>query len=56
MPDAVARMEDYLTAKGLFSPSWKQKVIDAFNREVDSALEAMKKPASRNSSGATTGY
>ena len=45
--DAVARMEDYLTAKGLFTPQWKQKVIEAFNREVASALEAMKKPASR---------
>ena len=37
-PDAILRMEDYLAAKGLFSPSWKQKLIDSFNRDVDSAI------------------
>jgi TPP-dependent pyruvate/acetoin dehydrogenase alpha subunit len=47
-PDAILRMEDYLAAKGLFSPSWKQKLIDSFNRDVDSALVALKKPPLRN--------
>jgi TPP-dependent pyruvate/acetoin dehydrogenase alpha subunit len=46
--DAILRMEDYLASKGLFSPSWKQKLIDAFNRDVDSALIALKKPPLRN--------
>ena len=47
-PDAIARMESYLTAKGLFFPSWKQKLIDDFNRDVDSALKAGKKHPLRN--------
>jgi TPP-dependent pyruvate/acetoin dehydrogenase alpha subunit len=47
-PDAIAKMEGYLAAKGLFSPSWKQKLIDAFNRDVDSALKAGKKHSLRN--------
>lgn len=47
-PDAIARMENYLTAKGLFSPSWKQKLIDDFNRDVDSAVEVGKKRSLRN--------
>lgn len=47
-PDAIARMEDYLSAKGLFSQSWKQKLIDSFNRDVDSALKTQKKPRLRN--------
>ena len=46
--DAILRMEDYLTAKGLFSPSWKQKLIDTLNRDVDSALIVLKKPPLRN--------
>jgi acetoin:2,6-dichlorophenolindophenol oxidoreductase subunit alpha len=47
-PDAIAKMEAYLAAKGLFSPSWKQKLIDGFNRDVNSALQAGKKHSSRN--------
>jgi TPP-dependent pyruvate/acetoin dehydrogenase alpha subunit len=47
-PDAIAKMETYLAAKGLFSPSWKKKLIDNFNRDVDSALKAKKKPSMRN--------
>ncbi len=46
-PDAVDRMEDYLAAKGLFSPSWKQKLTDSFNHEADSAIAAVKKPPLR---------
>lgn len=37
--DAIARMENYLAAKGLYSASWKQKLADDFNREVDSAIQ-----------------
>jgi TPP-dependent pyruvate/acetoin dehydrogenase alpha subunit len=47
-PDAILRMEDYLAAKGLFSPSWKQELIDTFNRDVDSALISVKKGPMRN--------
>lgn len=47
-PDAIARMESYLAAKGLFSASWKQKVIDNFNRDVDFALKTGKKHPLRN--------
>jgi 2-oxoisovalerate dehydrogenase E1 component alpha subunit len=47
-PDAILKMETYLAAKGLFSPSWKKKLIDNFNRDVDSALKAEKKPSMRN--------
>ncbi len=47
-PDAIAKMETYLAAKGLFSPSWKQNLIDVFNRDVESALKAAKKHSSRN--------
>ncbi len=46
--DALLRMEDYLAAKGLFSLLWKQKLIDSFNRDVDSALIAAKKPPLRD--------
>ncbi len=45
--DAVDRMEGYLAAKGLFSPSWKQGLTDAFNREVDSAI-ALARPKARS--------
>jgi len=37
-PDAIARMEDYLAAKRLFSSSWKQKLRDSYNRELDAAI------------------
>jgi TPP-dependent pyruvate/acetoin dehydrogenase alpha subunit len=47
-PEAVVRMEDYLSAKGLFSQSWKQNLIDAFTREIDSGLPSAKKAPSRN--------
>ncbi len=47
-PDAIAKMEAHLAAKGLFSPSWKQTLIDNFNRDVDSALQSEKKRSPRN--------
>jgi TPP-dependent pyruvate/acetoin dehydrogenase alpha subunit len=47
-PDAIGKMEDYLAAKGLFSPEWQKRTIDAFNRDVNSAIGALKKPALRN--------
>jgi TPP-dependent pyruvate/acetoin dehydrogenase alpha subunit len=47
-PDAILKMEEYLAVKGLFSSRWKQKLIDSFNRDVDSALIAGKKPTLRN--------
>ena len=47
-PDAIAKMEVYLAAKALFSPSWKQQLIDTFNKDVDSALKTGKKHPSPN--------
>jgi pyruvate dehydrogenase E1 component alpha subunit len=47
-PDAIVKMEAYLAAKGIFSPSWKQKLIDNFNRDMDSSLKGDKKGSSRN--------
>jgi acetoin:2,6-dichlorophenolindophenol oxidoreductase subunit alpha len=47
-PDAIARMEEHLAAKELFSRPWKQKLIDTFNRDVDSALVSVKKPPLHN--------
>lgn len=41
LPDAVARMEGYLTAKGIFSLSWKKSLVEKFNRDVDAAIEAV---------------
>jgi 2-oxoisovalerate dehydrogenase E1 component alpha subunit len=46
--DAIVRMEDYLAAKGLFSPLWKQKLIYGFNRELTSAIEATPNAPLRN--------
>jgi len=40
-------MEDYLAAKGLFSPSWKQKVVEDFTLELDAAVRAAKKKAGK---------
>jgi pyruvate dehydrogenase E1 component alpha subunit len=47
-PDAIARMETYLAAKGLFSSSWKQELSNNFRRNLDSALKAGKNPSTRN--------
>jgi len=48
-PDAIAKMEAYLTAKGLFSESWKQELIDKFKKEIDVAFGSGKNPASKRS-------
>ncbi len=39
--DAIARMEDYLKAKGVFSLAWKKSLMEKFNRDVDGATEAV---------------
>ncbi len=35
--DPIGRMEEYLSAKGLFSPTWKQRVTDQFSRQIEAA-------------------
>jgi TPP-dependent pyruvate/acetoin dehydrogenase alpha subunit len=37
-PDPIAKMEEYLAARRLFSPAWKQKLIDSFHRKADAAI------------------
>ncbi len=39
-PDAITRMEEYLTAKGIFDPRLKQRTISRFTSEIDAALGA----------------
>jgi len=46
-PDAIGKMEDYLIAKGLLSPTWKQHVLDRFNRDVTSAIESAERTSLR---------
>ncbi len=46
-PDAISRMEDYLTAKGSFSPDWKGKLVEKFNRDFDAAIETAQHALSR---------
>lgn len=41
----VSKMETYLAGKGLFSRSFKGKLIAGFNRELDAAIEAAKSRA-----------
>lgn len=41
--DPIANMEKYLTAKKLFTPEWKQEILDGFNRELDAAIEVAEK-------------
>jgi TPP-dependent pyruvate/acetoin dehydrogenase alpha subunit len=38
--DPLAHMEQYLAAKGLFSPSWKSQLVQKFGRELAAAVEA----------------
>jgi TPP-dependent pyruvate/acetoin dehydrogenase alpha subunit len=38
-------MEKYLTGKKLFTPEWKQEIVDGFNRELDAAIEIAEKSA-----------
>jgi TPP-dependent pyruvate/acetoin dehydrogenase alpha subunit len=37
--DPVAKMEHYLTGKGLFSKGWKKDITDAFQQELDTAIK-----------------
>lgn len=37
-PEALARMEKYLTAKGIFSINWKKGLIGKFERDVDAGI------------------
>jgi TPP-dependent pyruvate/acetoin dehydrogenase alpha subunit len=41
--DPIAGMEKHLTSKGLFTPAWKQELLDAFNKELDAAIEIAEK-------------
>ncbi|MFC5864013.1 thiamine pyrophosphate-dependent dehydrogenase E1 component subunit alpha [Acidicapsa dinghuensis] len=43
--DPIANMEKYLTAKKLFTPEWKQEILDSFNSELDAAIETADKSA-----------
>ncbi len=43
--DPIANMEKYLTAKKLFTPEWKQQILEGFNRELDAAIEIAEKSA-----------
>jgi len=38
-------MEKYLTGKSLFTPEWKQEIVDGFNRELEAAIEIADKSA-----------
>jgi TPP-dependent pyruvate/acetoin dehydrogenase alpha subunit len=40
--DGIAKMEEYLTRKGLFTAAWKQKIVDRFQRDIHAALKAAK--------------
>ena len=41
--DALTHMEHYLKAKGLFTRSWKDQVVQEFSRKLDNALRDAKK-------------
>lgn len=41
--DPIAGMERYLTQRNLFTPEWKQQLSEAFNKELDSAVEFAEK-------------
>jgi hypothetical protein len=45
-------MEEYLAAKRLFHPRWKNRLVEKFSKELDAAAKAarkMQRPAQRNS-------
>jgi len=46
LPDAIGKMEDYLITKGLFSPGWKQKALDRFDRNVEAAIDSAQRAPS----------
>jgi TPP-dependent pyruvate/acetoin dehydrogenase alpha subunit len=41
--DPILNMEKYLTAKGLFTPEWKQEIVADFNKELDAAIAVAEK-------------
>ena len=41
--DPIAGMEKHLAGKGLFTPPWKQELLEAFNKELDAAIEIAEK-------------
>lgn len=41
--EPIAGMERHLAGKGLFTPSWKQELLDSFNKELDAAIEIAEK-------------
>ncbi len=41
--DPLLLMEEYLTRKGLFTPAWKQKLLESFRAEVDMAFKFAEK-------------
>lgn len=41
--DPIFAMERYLMGKGLFSQDWKKKIVAAFQRELDAAVDAAEK-------------
>ncbi len=45
--DPLTHMERYLKAKGLFTPSWKNQVVQEFSRKLDSALKDAKKKSGK---------
>ncbi len=45
--DPLTHMERYLKAKGLFTPSWKDQVVQEFSRKLDTALRDAKKKSGK---------
>ncbi len=41
--DPLIHMQRYLRTKGLFTPRWKNQLVDEFSRKLDAALKAAKK-------------
>jgi pyruvate dehydrogenase E1 component alpha subunit len=35
----LSKLEEYLTAKGLFSDTWKQRLVSGFHKELDAAVK-----------------
>ena len=41
--DPLTHMERYLKAKGLFTPRWKDQVVQEFSQKLDAAVKAAQK-------------
>ena len=41
--DPIAAMERYLTQRNLFTPAWKQQMIESFGKELDEAVDFAEK-------------